>query len=44
VVRKPKVRFTSAREWRSKVVHERANEILVEIGSGQTEFVEFVRR
>lgn len=41
VTLKPKVRFTSAREWRSKVVHERAKEIVVEIGPGQTEFVEF---
>lgn len=44
VTLKPKVRFTSAREWRSKVMHERAEEIVVEIGPGQSEFVEFVRR
>ena len=42
VTLKPKVRFTSAREWRSKVVHERAKEIVVKIGPGQSEFVEFV--
>ena len=44
VTLKPKVRFTSAREWRSKVEHERAKEIVVEIGPGQSEFVEFVTR
>lgn len=44
VTLKPKLRFTSAREWRSKVVHERAKETLLEIGPGQSEFVEFVTR
>jgi hypothetical protein len=44
VTLKPKMRFTSAHEWRSKVVHERAKEIVVEVGPGQTEFVEFGTR
>ncbi|MCL4790350.1 MAG: hypothetical protein KJ070_26800, partial [Verrucomicrobia bacterium] len=44
VTLKPKVRFTSAHEWRSRVVHKRAKEIRVEIGPGQTEFVELVTR
>jgi len=44
VALKPKVRFTSVREWRSKVVPERAKEIVVEIGPGQSEFVEFETR
>lgn len=42
VTLKPRARITAAREWRSKVVHERAKEIVVEIGPGQTELVEFV--
>jgi len=37
---KPRVRCTSAREWRSNRAHEKPGSLVVEVGPGETEFVE----
>jgi hypothetical protein len=44
VTLKSKLRFASAREWRSNRVHLPPKDIVVEIGPGETEFVEFVEQ
>ena len=42
VVLKPRIEWTSAREWRSNRAYARAEEIRVEVGPGQSAFVELV--
>lgn len=39
---KPRVKCSSAREWRSHRVHEKPGVVFIEVGPGETEFVEFV--
>lgn len=39
-----KLRFASAREWRSNRLHPQPKDFTVEIGPGATEYVEFVER
>jgi hypothetical protein len=36
----PRIRCTSAREWRSNRAHEKPGSLVVEVGPGETEFVE----
>ena len=37
-----RAKFSSAQEWRSHRIHEKPGTVLVEVGAGETEFVEFV--
>ena len=44
VVLRPRVRCASAREWRSNQTYPRTREIRLEVGPGQSAFIEFVCR